>query len=112
MGALFNAHCYATVADASSAYYGWQPMQQTAGTTSYRNYYKWSGTVWQHIGESISSTGVVTQRWAVTAAQVGFPMCNESESFNDGITLGWAVAGVMVVAWGWRIVRRQMGVGI
>lgn len=108
MGYLFDGSCYQTQATAEAAYYSGQPMQETPGATSYRNFYKWSGTTWQHIGESIASNGAVTQLWAVTAAEASFPTCDPTESFFDGMALGWGVATAMVMAWGWLHLRRQM----
>ena len=110
MGYLFNDQCYATQAAANAAWYGYQPIEQTAGSTSYRNYYKWNGTTWQHIGESIASNGAVTQRWAVTASQATFPTCDETSEFFDGMEVGWGIAAAMVVAWGVRLMTKQTGV--
>lgn len=108
MGYLFNGDCYQTQAVAESAYYSAQPMQQTPGSTTYRTFYKWSGTSWQHIGESIASNGAVSSLWAVSAAEAAFPSCDATEAFTDGMTLGWGVATAMVMAWGWVHLRRQM----
>lgn len=98
-GAIYGQKCYPSNAEALDAYYSQIAPAQTAGTTTYiLEYVKSVGGVWQQKSYSVSSTGVWTTRSTTNAPVITFPVCDPSQSFMDGITIGWGIAAAMVMA--------------
>lgn len=63
--------------------------------------------IWYLRKSTIDSLGAVTTNYTITATNPNFGTCqinnDPATSFNNGIELGWAVAGVIVVTY---VVRR------
>lgn len=108
MGSLLGNVCFETNAQAVDAYYSGREVMQTAGSTSYRQWYEKEVGVWVLKRQSIASNGAVTNLANSTAPVPVFPVCDPQQSFTDGIALGWLLVGVMVLAWGAVMVRRQL----
>jgi hypothetical protein len=106
MGALFNSKCYSTNAEAVDALYSSALPAYTAGATSYlQEFVKVSG-VWKIDRKSISSTGVVTNLTQSNAPVPVYPVCDESQPFADGVTVGWGIATIIVAAWAAAQIRK------
>ena len=97
-GAIYGQKCYPSNGEALDAYYSQVAPAQTAGTTTYVLEYVKNAGVWQQKSYSISSTGVWTTRSTTNAPVITFPVCDPSQSFMDGITIGWGIAAAMVMA--------------
>lgn len=97
-GAYFHGVCYPTTAQAEDAFFGSVGPALTSGSVSYLSWYE-KNTVWQQRRQSIASNGVVTDLGAINATLPAFATCDPTESFFDGMTLGWGLAAVMVIAW-------------
>lgn len=109
MGALFQNVCYATNSNAADAFFMAEGVSYTAGSTSYQSWFeKNTSGVWQIKRQSISSTGVITNLTTSNATVPTFPACDPTESFFDGMTVGWGIALVMVIAWGFDQMKRQV----
>ena len=110
-GWLYQSACYGSSSDVLAAYYNNVPIAHTAGATSYRNYYTLATGTWSYRQESIASNGTVTTRSTTAAVNPTFPSCQTEQTFLDGLAVGWAIAGVLAMAFGGRLVRRQLGYG-
>lgn len=107
-GYLFNGQCFSTLADASAAHWSQTPVAMVPGSSSYLADVVWSGTVWQHKKYKIDSNGNLTLEGTTALPAVSFPTCDTSESFFDGMTLGWGVALAMIAAWLVKNLRRGL----
>lgn len=111
MGYQFGTTCYSKKSDAENAYYTSQPMSQLPGSTTYRNYYKYSDLGnWTYVSETLASGGQKSVRYSSLAREATFPPCDESEQFLDGVMVGWGIVAAMAIAWGIRLMRHQLGV--
>lgn len=108
MGALLGDKCFETNAQAVDAFYSSKEPSYTAGATSYQQWYEKVNGVWVVKRQSIASGGAVTNLANANAPVPVFPVCDERGTFTDGIALGWLLVGVMVLAWGAVMVRRQL----
>lgn len=107
MGALLGTICYPSQADAVNAYFSGKGPSFTVGETSFISWYEQVSGVWKIKRQSISSTGVVTNLTESIATLPTFPTCDETATFTDGLTVGWGIATVMVLAWGFSKIRQQ-----
>lgn len=98
-GAIYGDKCYPSQAEALDAYYSQVAPAQAPGSTSYVNEFVKSGSVWQLKQYSISSTGTWTTLGTTNAPVVTFPACDPVEKFNDGVAIGWGIAGAMILAY-------------
>jgi len=96
INSLYNGVCYASVSDANDAYYSSVPPAVTAGNTTYFSQFTLYQGVWKLWTNTCVSGTCTTQGYAFTGH--GFPACDPSESFNDGMAMGWDVAGAMILA--------------
>lgn len=96
-GYLFNGQCFASHAGASSAYHSVIPVGLTPGATSYILQKDWDGSAWVVKHFSLSS-GVLTLHTTTVLPSVDFPVCDTAEHFMDGLTLGWGVAGAVLLS--------------
>lgn len=111
MGYRVAAECYDTLADAQSAFYSSQNDAFVVGTTTQGQIYHFTGTAWNVKGITITSGGVIATRWDVAAPVRSFATCTQmtnTESFVDGLTLGWGVVAAMAVAWGYKQMKGQV----
>ena len=106
MGALVNGKCFTSNALAADDFFSSKESSYTPGTTSYHAWFEKVSGVWQIKRQSISSTGVITNLTASNATVPTFPTCSETETFTDGLSLGWLVATVIVMAWGLAQIRK------
>lgn len=109
MGALLNGKCFSTSSEAVDAYFSSAPPSYTAGGTSYLAEYVKSGAIWQIRRYQIASNGTTTTLNTVTAPLPTFPLCDPTESFFDGVDVGWGVAAAIIVAASIRLMRRAVG---
>lgn len=108
MGALFDNRCYPDNSSAADAYFLSVGPHFTAGSTSYLQEYLKVGGVWKIQRYSVASNGTVTTLTQSNAPTPAFPACDPTESFFDGMTLGWGVAGAIVAAWVIKNMRRGL----
>jgi hypothetical protein len=97
-GFLFNARCYPTAAEATSAHWSQDPVSITPGGTSYIADVVWSGSAWVIKKYTLSSTGVLTLNSTTTAPALSFESCDTISNFKDGAQIGAGVAGAIVIA--------------
>lgn len=108
MGFLVGQKCFSTNADAADAFFSSKEPSYTAGATSYQSWYEKSVSgVWQIKRQAIASGGSISNLATSNATVPTFPACDETAMFVDGMTVGWLLAGVLVLAWGLRKVREQ-----
>lgn len=106
-GFLAVGRCFASFGDALDAYYGAVPPAQTPGNPSYIGMFIKSSSGWLHITNQYGPSGYSTEVSRVGPLSMLFPSCDPSESFFDGLTLGWGVVAAMVVAWAVLQMKRQ-----
>lgn len=110
-GFLYENICHPTLAAATAAYWSSVPVSLTPGTTSYVNAVEWVGLGipnWYISRYTLSSTGVLTKNTQTLAPSQSFPTCDTTETFFDGMTLGWGVVGAMVAAFGIKFLARAL----
>lgn len=95
-GAYFSGTCYASQGAALDAYYGESPLALSGNGTALR-FEKQAG-MWQVIGYHVEANGSLTYQSTTAAPVQTFPDCDPSESFFDGVTIGWGIATAMVLA--------------
>ena len=106
MGYLFQGNCYATNAKAVDAFYtssGPQFFQTGTTTSSQLFYYSKYVNGWYVCSESVTGTTAPTCQ---TATSPDFPLCDDTNGFNDGVTLGWGIGLAMVIAWSYRLMQK------
>lgn len=108
MGSLVNGKCFTSNALAADDFFSSKGSSYTPGTTSYHSWFEKAGAVWQIKRQSISSTGAITNLTASVATVPTFPVCDELQQFNDGIAVGWLLAGVLVMAWGIALMKKEI----
>lgn len=108
MGFLFNQACFSTNAEAADAFFLSQGPFLTSGSTSYLSWFEKSGATWQVKRQSISTNGTVTVLASSTATVPTFPACTQSQTFMDGMALGWGVAAAMVAAYAVKFIGRAL----
>jgi hypothetical protein len=114
VGVIINGVCVAE-SRATDVYWSSQlPAVLSKGDGSaYHSYYYNSGAGWKHrvdyypSGSAGPSTSF-TEAFAGTIGTNFLPACNESESFIDGMAIGWMIAAAMVAAVSFKLVRRAM----
>lgn len=105
-GYLYGSKCFASVSDAADAFFQGGSPSFSSGSTSYLSWFEKVSGVWQIKRQSIASNGVITTLSESVATVPNFPTCDTTESFADGMTVGWGVATVMVIAWCFMMVRK------
>lgn len=112
-GFLYGETCFATVADATAAYFAAWPVSvlQTSTTTSVFMPIVNGGPSWGLQKTTYSATGAKTINFNVAAPTLAFPSCtvvnDPVENFTDGTILGWGIVLAMAIAWGFRESRRH-----
>jgi len=108
VGYLVGNRCYGSAGEATDAYYSTTRPALTPGTTTYESYYSVVSGSWQQCRSQITALGVRSGNVCVPTASLAFKECAPEGYFADGLILGWAVAGVLVVAWGFVKVREAL----
>ena len=99
-GFLVGGVCYETASVANDAYFSSQPVLSRFDAAL--NYYisteyKFVSGVWNRVSTAYG-TGWSIPYGALVAVPPVFPPCYApSESFADGVNIGWAVAGVLIL---------------
>lgn len=106
MGSLFDGKCYTTASQAADAFFLSKEPSYTAGATSYLSYFEKPADTWLIVRKSIASNGTITNLTSSTAPVPTFPACDPLETFVDGQTVGWMIAGVLVLVWGLNLIRK------
>lgn len=106
-GAQYAGRCYSSQPDAVDAYYTSSVPHITAGSTSYYVYVTKVNGNWLSVTSYKNWSGNWIAGTPVNLSAPTFPVCDPYEQFFDGMTVGWAVAGVMAIAWGAREIRRR-----
>lgn len=106
MGSLVNSKCFASNVLAADDFFASKDPSFTAGDISYLSWFEKVGTTWQIKRQSIASNGAVSNLTSINATVPTFPVCDETEQFNDGVTIGWGVAAAIFVAWAIKYMRR------
>lgn len=106
MGAIVQGRCFNSQTEAADAYFLAVSPQLTPGDTSYLQYFEKVAGTWMLIRKTVDGNGAVLTLSSSTAPVPVFPDCDPLEGFTDGQTLGWLMAGVMVLCWGLLRVRR------
>jgi len=108
MGALLGTVCYPSQTDAANVFFTEGGAFFTSGAVSYQSWFELVGSIWMIKRQSISADGTITNLVSSVATVPVFPVCDDSASFNDGLVMGWGIASVMVLAWGFSKIRQQM----
>ena len=108
MGSLFQTKCYSSNSEAADVYYSSQPIVVVPGETMYMAQYSKVGTNWNVA--QYTKTG--TSNWTLQSTKPvpfpAFPECNPSESFNDGMVIGWGIAAAMIAVWSVTHIRKGL----
>jgi len=108
MGALVLNRCYSDTATAADAFFGASAPVLTTGINSYMAWYEKINDVWSIRRQTINESGTVTSLQTTVANVPAFASCDESETFTDGLAVGWLIAGLMLVSWGVLQLKRQI----
>ena len=106
-GYLSEGVCWASVMEATDAHFqSIPPSSLTVSTTTItylHSYIKQANGTWNFVKQSYSSTGSPTLNYSVAMPTLNFYACtlpnSPSESFSDGLILGWGIVAAMVAAW-------------
>lgn len=113
-GSLTGGECYETVALATDVYFSGLPASSSlsaSGVLLSTHYLKDSNGLWNIKQISTDSLGVQTFVYQAVVSPPPFPLCySPSESFTDGVNIGWAVAAVMVIILFVRVCKQLMAV--
>lgn len=101
-GYIVRGQCVDASGALDALYSGIPPAVQ-AGSPSYITQFSKASTGWEW--ETVSE-GVVVSSGAVVVPNLG--TCDTSETFFDGLQLGWLVAAVMVGAYAVHLLRRGL----
>lgn len=109
-GWFHNGICYAEQAQAIDAHF--QAIQpsiiQTINDTQITRYVKQPTGEWQLVKQTISTSGSVTNNYALTESQPVQLQCDSPDDhttqFLDGMQLGWGVALAMITVF---VIRRS-----
>lgn len=100
-GSLVGDVCYETVILATDGYFSGLPVQSVlsaSGVLLTTEHFKDVAGNWNLKQVSMDALGVQSVIYQVAVSPPPFPACySASESFNDGMMIGWAVVGVMVL---------------
>ena len=97
-GAIFEGRCLASPGDAIDAFYSNMAPALTSGTTSYLTVADDSSGIWKLNVYSIDGSGNKTLYSTVNAPTPTFAACDPTEQFTDGVTVGWGIAAIIIVA--------------
>ena len=110
MGALYNGVCHVDSASAMQAMVFSPAFAHiTPGSTTYYTLPVMIGANANIQFRQISSTGVDTAKYTVAVPVTLFPSCDPSQSFSDGLAMGWLIAGLMISAFCINLIRKQVG---
>lgn len=108
-GAISGNRCFVSQDEANDAFYSASlPSIQSGATTYLTETVKVSG-VWKIQRFSIAPDGVVTSLAESNAPVMTFPACDPTETFFDGMAIGWDIAAAMVVAASLKLMQRAAG---
>lgn len=95
MGFLNNSRCHASQADADAAYWGATPPAVTPGKLTTVSF---SGGGWYFNQFDTTGPAPVLQASSLVPS-ITYPTCDRMEAFNDGMTVGGAIAAVWIVVY-------------
>jgi hypothetical protein len=101
-GHIVNGSCVDVAASADAFFTLLQPVASAGSPAFYSVVTKTSGG-WDLL--TYSGSTLVEQ---TALAVPNFPVCDTSDQFLDGFTVGWAVVAVMVVSWALTVLRRGL----
>lgn len=101
MGALHAGRCFDTATDAATAYWSGAGPVLSTGSPLAVSTVEFDGAAWQVVTRE---EGVTVAVWPAPVPM--FAQCDVVESVADGMALGWAVAAVLLAAWGVRYLGR------
>lgn len=108
-GALWGDRCFPSQADALDAFYLAKSSAEVPGSTTYVIQYAKESGLWKSQGYSIDGAGVWTLRYSTVAPTPSFPVCDPTEPFFDGVTIGWAFASAMVAVACLKLIQKATG---
>lgn len=106
MGFLVSGQCISTKKEALDLYYTSVPPATAAGQTTYQTTYTKSGTQWLIQTHQFTSSGAVSVVYSGAAPIPSFTSCDETESFFDGMEIGWAIAAAMIAVYALKMIGR------
>lgn len=111
-GSLAGGICYETAALATDAYFSGLPASSAlfpSGVLLSTQYLKDVSGLWNIRQVSTDSLGVQTIVYQSVVSPPLFSACySPSESFADGVTIGWAVSAMLVIVLFVRVCKQLM----
>ena len=105
---LVNGSCYVSAAAAADAFFSQQPAAFTSGAVSYLSNFQNDAGVWKLYQYSIDAAGAYTLRSATVATVPTFPLCDSTESFFDGMAIGWGITLAIIAAYSFTQLRKAL----
>ena len=105
---LVNGSCYSSVAAATDAFFSQQSAAFTSGPVSYLSNFQNDAGIWKLYQYSIDAAGVYTLRSATVVTVPTFPLCDSTESFFDGMAIGWGITLAMIAAFSFVQLRKAL----
>lgn len=106
MGSLYNNHCYENSQDATNAFFTASAPTIGPGNPAYLyNVFQWAGDSEWYVRKQNLTTGTYVDYWA---SPPSFPACDPSETFVDGVIVGWGVVGALVIGWAAHLMKREL----
>ena len=106
MGARVFEKCYPTQEAAVDAFYGTRAPTFSTGELSFQSWHEKIAGQWVMKRQMIDRHGEVVTLPTVQATIPTFLPCDELEAFNDGVTVGWMLAGAILLGWGLLLLQR------
>lgn len=114
MGYYSGGRCHVSLASAKDAFFApvppdvvyVPPSSPSVLAKTYTTFFEFKVGDW-YLTQTVTSGGAPTVVYSTLASVPGFPSCDPAEAFLDGQLLGWGVVLLMVVAWGYKEIRKQ-----
>lgn len=100
MGFAVGSRCFTEESAALAFFYSETPVDVASGNPP-----TWSRVEYDGAWHLRTYEGVV-QMSDVLLGNPGFASCSQVEAVGDGALLGFAVVGVWVIAWGFKVMQR------
>jgi hypothetical protein len=113
-GYFAEGFCWATTQEATDAHFQSIPptILTTTTTQSIAEFVRQASGVWNMTHATQNATGVRTQQYSVAYPQPTFTVCqlpnSPSQSFQDGLLLGWGIVLAMALAYAYKSMGKAL----
>lgn len=99
--------CYPTVSSATDAFFSSLPVSIiTSSASTFRLLHLKVGSQWKQNKVVYNSTGLETQIYTVDITAPTFPPCDPTQSYFDGMQIGWGIVAAMIAVYAVILIRK------